>query len=162
MSTPQLIIDLINDTNHAQYKFKSTDVTLQTPQLDITTTRNSAVQVDAVPGSGFKGSVTVYYSRASLGNVGLPTQSMSEVSYTAQSVLDLLNQNLLIKIDQTTDLQPFTVPALNVGDILTLDLTAQDGSYAWIGSTEIALLFGLPPNVGDVSTIMNVTLPSGF
>lgn len=45
MSTPTLIINLVNESNNYNYKFKATDVELLAPQLDINTSRNTVVQV---------------------------------------------------------------------------------------------------------------------
>jgi hypothetical protein len=137
------------------------DVSFSDPQLDISTAKNSKIQLTARPGSGYKGSIWISYSRESLGNVHLPTQILSEVTFTVESILAALNAKLLVPIT-LEDLEPFTLPLLNVGDILTLDLSARSGSLAWIAATTISLLYGLPPNIDDVYTIFNSELPVKF
>lgn len=163
MSTKALLYSLIDQSQPQGHThvLDPNEMTIGDPMIDISTGHNTKIQLTAIPGSGYSGSMFVFYSRESIGNVGLPTQTLSEVNFTVESILDWLNQRLLVKLDMN-DLQSFTLPVLNVGDILTIQLVAKSESVAWIGSTEIALLYGLPPNVGELSTIMNVDLPRDF
>ena len=153
----ELLFQLIARSNTVKYKFKATDFDVAEPQLDINTGRNSKIQITAKPNSGFKGSLWLHYTRESIGNVSLPTQNLSEGPITIQSILAALNKKLLVPITPD-DVEFLTVPALSVGDICTLTLTPRSGSFAWIGSTEVSFLYGLPPNIDDISTIFNVDL----
>jgi hypothetical protein len=156
-----LLFQLINGSNKAKYKLKPSDVTASDPQIDITSERNSKILLTARPKSGLKGEVWVRYNRESIGNVHLPTQLLSEITFTIGSILAAINQKLLVPIT-AADLEPFDLPVLNVGDILTINLMTKANSFAWIGGTQISILFGLPPNIDDVSEIFNVRFPSIF
>lgn len=161
-TTNALLFELINSSNpEPHYKLKPADVVASDPQLDISTIKNSKILLTAVPGSGLKGTLWVYYSRESMGNVQLPTQLMSEQAFTVQSILAAINQKLLIPVT-LADIEPFSLPVLNVGDILTLDLVSHAESFAWVGSTEISILYGLPPEVEDAWTLFNTTLPANL
>lgn len=161
MSTQDLLFQLINESNPHKHPLTGLDVSIGAPQLDISTTKNSKIQLTAKPGSGYSGSVWIIYSRESMGNVHLPTQILSEVAFTVNSILAAINQKLLVPVT-LADLDPFTLPLLNVGDILTLNLSASSGSLAWISGTTISLLYGLPPNIDDVFNIFNLELPVKF
>ena len=160
-TTNVLLFQLINSSNTKKYKIKPTDVVASDPQLDISTANNSKIQLTALPGSGLKGDLWVHYSRESIGNLHLPTQLLSELTITVESILAVLNAHLLVPVT-ADDLESFSVPVLNVGDILAITLSARSGSFAWIGSMDFTVLYGLPPNVDDVSAIMNVGLPTYF
>ncbi len=161
MTTKDLLFDLINKSQpNGKHALTGMEVSFSDPSLDITTIRNSVTTLTALPGSGFKGSVLVHYSRESMGNLGLPTQQLQETPYILQGILDFLNQHLLVQIT-VDDIEPITIPSLNVGDILSIQLVAKTNSLAWIGSLDVQLLYGLPPNVDDVSTVFNTSLPHG-
>ena len=160
-TTNVLLFELINSSNKARYKIKPTDVIASDPQLDISTNSNSKILLTAAPKSGMSGQLWVYYNRESVSNVRLPTQLMSEITFTVESILLALNSKLLVPIT-LEDLEPFTLPVLNVGDILTINLKAREESFAWIGETQLSILFGLPPNIDDVVAIFDNSLPTIF
>lgn len=156
MTTKDLLFALINDANPRQNKLDDSEVSFDVPNTDISTPRNTRVMLTAKPGSGYKGTAYIYYNRCSVGNCGLPSRIISESAFTVENILARLNALTEIPV-AIEDLDPFSIPVMKVGDILLVTLTSKSYSLGWIGSTEIALLYGLPPNVEEVAdTIFNV------
>ena len=160
MVTQETLLNMINAANtRRRYRFKLSDFTYGAPVPDATRPGcNTKIILTARLGSGFKGKVPVYYGRWLLGNANLPTTLISEAPFTPNVVLNVLDESTIASLT-AEDATVVEIPPMSVGEIRTVTITARDESLGWISSTNIALLFGLPPNVDELYELMNVSLP---
>lgn len=158
MTTKDQLIALINDANIPRFPFAPSDITFGTPIADATSIHNTRIPVSAIPGSGYTGSVDVFYNRIALTDTAISAGLMSEDPITTEAIVAQMNRHPAVVLTEG-DMLPFTVPALQIGDIVTVQLQAHDDSLGWMGTAEVPLLFGLPPNSDELFDYMNHVLP---
>lgn len=159
MTTTSILIGLINEVNSLSRLLREEDITIGPPSQDISTIHNTRLPVTAVPGSGYKGVVDVFYNRVALSDTAIPTGIQSEDVFTSDMIIAQLDRHPAVPLE-TEDVQSFTAPDLQVGDITTITVTAEDQSLGWIGATDVSLLYGLPPNSDELYDLMNHQLPT--
>ncbi len=158
MTTTSILIGLINEANSLSFPLREEAVTIGPPSQDISTIHNTRLPVTAVPDSGYQGVVDVFYNRIALSDTAIPAGLQSEDIFTPEVIMDQLNRHPAVPLE-VVDVESFTVPDMQVGDIVTVQVTAESQSLGWIGTTSVSLLFGLPPNADDLYVVMNQTLP---
>lgn len=132
------LLDKIHDNNS-----KSSILTLDMVEFGLPTpadssSYNTTVTVKAKPGYRIKNTAIVKYNRWSLSVLGAGMVLNSQVDITPDMVFTKLNpvrKNILTM----EDLEPFSIPPMQVGESKTLRLYAKPDSYAWVGSIEITL-----------------------
>ncbi len=155
-----LIIDLINIANSTT--LDETKISFGTPSVltNNANNHNTGVQVNAVPGSGFRGSVDVTYNRLDIGllfkNISL-NLDVDLSGITNPSTKDLLTKlnskfGLGIEIEDIEDVAIDTSGSIPHNHTITM----ADNSLAYIGS--VALTIGPDPEVGEkLDTVIMTT-----
>lgn len=156
MTTKDKIVALIQEVNPTRVALKSEVLILDPPQIN-PGDRNTAITVRAVPGSGYTGEVTVHYNRIDLARTNA-SGLMSEQVITTDAILQHLNQHTELTV-LAEDLESIQVEVLEVGDTNTMTVTAKADSLGWVGTAEVAVLYGLPPNSDELYDLMNHLLP---
>lgn len=155
------LLNLVNANNLIQQPLTALDVTFSDPIVDIGSNWNTKVTVSAVPGSRYTGSVDVCYTRPHLVelNNSVINNMLSEVPFTPEIILDFLNTSRGTDF-QYSDVENIPIPLLCVGEIASINLTMKSNSLAWIGDTNISVLYGLPSNTNILHDLVNHILPS--
>ena len=160
MSSLTKLLALLNKDNPAFVPFSLDNVALSQPIPDSTTIRNTKITISAIPGNGsYTGQVSVFYDRVDVNElIANQPGLMSESPITFETIVSILNNDLAADI-LATELEPFTVPDMAVGDIETVVLTASQDSLGWKGTTPVDILYGLPFEVNKLHQLVNFTLP---
>lgn len=161
MSGPNTLLNLINSENPHQKDLTLADVTFSEPTIDIGENWNTKVTVDSIPGSRYIGSVEVCYMRPHLAelNNSVISTIISEVPFTPEIILNLLNTSR--GTDFTVgDMEEITIPVINMGDIASITLVMKSNSLAWVGDTNVSVLYGLPSNTNLLHELLNHVFPS--
>lgn len=158
MTTKDNLIALINQANALEFPLSVNSVTFADPVPVADDVHDTSVTLQALPHSGYKGSVAIHYNRIGLSEITSTTGLFSETPFTIDSVVARLNQHPTTPLE-VTDIQAVSIPNLNVGGVATIQLQAEAGSLGWNGTNEVTLMFGLPPNVDELFNFMNSQLP---
>lgn len=161
MSDANTLLNLINATNIIQQPLTLEDVSFSAPIIDIGDGWNTKVTVDSLPGSRYIGSVDVCYNRPHLVelNNSVINNIISEVPFTPEIILELLNTSR--GTDFTVDdMEIITIPVIGIGDVASITLTMKSNSLAWIGDTNVSVLYGLPSNTDILHQLVNHILPN--
>ena len=159
MINTSTLLGLINQANPSSPVLSLNDVTFGFPQSDIGANYNTKITVSSVPGSGYFGTVDVFYHRIDLTELGQYLKVLSEEPFTSDLIIQSIGRNRVADLD-VRDFEALTIPDLQIGDYGTITLTAEPKSLGWVGTTEVSLVLGLPENVDLLHTLMNFTLPS--
>lgn len=129
--------------------------------------RNTSVELTAVTGEGYRGSVAFNYTRLALdGEVETtPTEfSVEETDVEADVATALINQLKLLESEvQSTD---FVAPVVDVDgnqeSAGSITLVAKEGSFLYVGTLTIVLNAKLDPTLEDTFTVTDLTGFEGF
>ena len=105
---------------------------------------NTKVTVTAKPGSGYSGSVDVYYRRIHLMRFE-GTQVAVECKITPEILIEALNRchSTFLSLDDLQPIDPTTLPCQS-GVVRCLELISLDNSLGWYGSVRVPVVFGIP------------------
>ena len=161
MSGFNSLLNLINSENPQQQNLTAADVSFSTPVVDVGFGWNTKVIVNSVPGSRYIGSVEVCYTRPNLLelNNSVINNIISEVPFTPEIILDLLNTSRGTDFT-VTDMEVITIPVINMGDVASITLVMKSNSLAWVGDTNVSVLYGLPSNTNILHSLLNNLFPS--
>lgn len=153
------IVRLIKEKNpQTAQKLKSTDVVVSNVEVVASGPYNSMARVSATPSSDYYGGVEVFYNRIPLSVLGEEIALRSAMPITLQLVVDCINKTKNAHL--TVDDVEITVPTnLKVGDVGTVTVRAKANSLGWIGSVDVAYLYGLPEEIDILHIHVNFTLP---
>lgn len=155
------LLNLINADNPIQQPLTLADVSFDPPVVDIGNGWNTKVRVNSLPGSRYIGSVDVCYHRPDLIelNNSVINNIISEVPFTPEIILDLLNTSR--GTDFTVDdMEVINIPSMNPGDATEVTLIMKANSFAWVGATNISVLYGLPTNTDILHNLLNHVMPN--
>ena len=153
------IIRLIKEKNpQTAQSLKSTDVVVSKVEAIANGQYNSKAMVSATPSSDYYGGVEVFYNRIQLSVLGEDIAIRSALPITLQLVVDYINKtkNAHLTVD---DVEMVVPTNLNVGDVGTVTVRAKADSLGWIGSVDVAYLYGLPEEIDILHIHVNFTLP---
>ena len=130
----------------------------------ISNVSNTNVVLTAVSNAGYTGEVTVNYNRLHLDDLAssLPggvIELLSEFPFTEDRIVELVSKRFHIPL-AITDLTSISVPAMDIGDIDTVDLDAAPDSIGWMGTMSVNVLYGLPANIAVLHDFVNNIMPS--
>lgn len=134
--------ELLNKTFTPQKDFTETNIKFQEPVEEVSADYNTTVDVKGVVGKGYYGTVSIKYKRVDLADLGTQVEIRSEKQLQPQDFCDLINSiaDAFISVE---DLQPFTIPTLEVGVVKApVTIRANPGSVAWTGEVVILVTFG--------------------
>lgn len=125
---------------------------------------NTKVTLSAIPGSGYKGSVDVYYQRTSL--LEAFTSSRPLVQESPFAVQDIINKldsryQAMLTLDDLLPVDPSLLPTQS-GIVTWLTLQAQPLSLAWVGAVRVALVYGIPDQARVLHHTLHHVLPNGY
>jgi hypothetical protein len=160
MSSQEKLLALINQDNPNPFPLTLAQVTFSDPVAVDNQLWNTKVTVSSVPGSGYYGDVDVNYKRNSFSELGDSVTVMSELPFTIETIVALLNTTRATYLT-VDDIESIEVSIMDVGDIGTVVLNAKSTSLGWLGSVTLTALYGLPMDVDILHILMNHTLPSG-
>jgi len=131
------------------------------PQPGVGDEWNTMVTVTAKPGSGYSGSVNVYYRRVDLQKFAGTQILDRECRFTPQAIIDALN-NCYKSFLSLEDLQAITDSDLpcQSGVVKCLTLSALENSLGWIGAVTLPVVFGIPAEACRLHTLLNHTMPA--
>lgn len=157
MGSKEKLLALINADNPRPLSpLTFADVTFSPAVIATGGPKNTKVKVSAIPGSGYKGSVNVYYDRLDMSVLG-PFSFTSETPFTFEEILQMVNeatgQDFVLD-----DIAEIDCSWMEIGDISLTRLEATDQSLEWMGQTELNLLYGLPGNTDVLHYLLNHTL----
>jgi hypothetical protein len=159
--SPDKLLALLNADNPAPYKFTFNNVSFSLPATDNGPNWNTRVRVSGVPGSAYTGQVNVFYRRVPLSEpFDVMPGLMSDVPFTPNDVLNELNGPRVAADMTMSDLMPFTIPEMVLGDAETIHVHAHPNSLAWIDKGTTVLMLGLSDPFDKLHKLVNVTLPS--
>lgn len=110
----------------------------------------------------YSGLVYINYNQFDLSTITTDEngiQLMSEAPFTPQSIVEMIAEQYSVPLT-LEDLETFTAPSMNVGDITTITLSAQATSLRWTGSVSIALLYGVPENLQSLHQLVANVMPA--
>lgn len=174
MSGYETLLNIVNADNPIQQPLTAADVVFSDPVIDIGPNWNTKVTITAIPGSRYTGSVDVCYHRELLDalNNSVINEVISDVPFTPELILSLLNasRNTTFTLSDMVccDCGPvcncnkggISIPDINLGDVASINLTIRSNSLAWIGDTNISVLYGLPTNIGLLHQLLNHVFPN--
>lgn len=141
MSNKQEIIDLVNSNNPGlALSLDSVDMTTPAIDTDDIVESNTVVTILPKDGSGYKGNVTVHYHRVPMSDIPTPTTLTSNVPFTPEIVLNLLNTQRNTDF-VVSEVEPITIPPMDPNVPVTITITATADSYGWTGSTQVDLVY---------------------
>lgn len=153
------ILRLIKEKNtQTAQNLKSTDIVVSKTEALANGPYNSKAFVSATPSSDYYGGVEVFYNRIPLSVLGEDIALRSAMPITLQLVVDYINKtkNAHLTVD---DVEMIVPTNLKVGDIGTVTVRAKAESLGWIGSVDVAYLYGLPEEIDILHIHVNFTLP---
>ena len=158
MSATDILLALINADNPNRRPIKKESVTFSAPVAVAGEGWNTKVTVRSVPGKGYEGDVDVTYHRVELTELG-HAALLSDAQFTPEMVIELINElkGTLLTLD---DVEPFTVPVLDVGEFREVKLTIKSDSFGWTGEAYVEILFGLPTLINELHQLVTFTMPS--
>ncbi len=153
------LLALINSSSNAAVPFDLTNISFGTQVPDSSTSQNTKITVQSVAGAGYVGSVDLFYNRISLTELGNVVWLFSDVPFTPDSVIALLNasMNSFLLVD---DVDSVVIPTMRVGDICIVSLIAKPDSINWTDNIDTSLIIGFPSFEDSFNTLMNFTLPA--
>lgn len=159
------IVDLINKNNTLYHPLTVNKLTPSLPQVAVNSTKNTVLTISAVFGSGYTGSVDVYYNRIDLSQLGSAVEVSSEEAFTVDSFLQAMIDKYGLSI-VSEDLLPYDVSAIQTLEETTVTLTAHPCSLMWKGTIGVSTAVGLPsPTTLELldtfvqQTLANLTKP---
>ena len=122
---------------------------------------NTMVTVIAKPGSGYSGSVNVFYRRVDLQRFAGTEALMRECKFTPQAIIDALNKCYLsfLSLEDLHEITEADLPCAT-GVVRCLTLTALDNSLGWIGTVTLPVVFGIPKEASRLHWLLNHTMPA--
>lgn len=122
---------------------------------------NTKITVTAKPGSGYTGSVDVYYRRNDLRKFEGTASLVQECRFTTDTFLDALNRCQTVALGWE-DLEPFDPKRLpcRAGVIRCIELKALDTSLGWFGTVVVPVVIGIPAEANALHQLIHNTLPS--
>lgn len=159
MSKYAKLLELLNADNPNPIPFDTTNISISEPLVDIGSDHNTKVTLSSISGTGFIGSVDVFYKRINLTELGTDIWLFSEVPFTQDIVMSILNttRDAFLVVE---DLEQISVPGMRVGDIRSIIFTAKNNSMNWIGQNSASIIIGFPGISNTLNQLMNFTLPS--
>ncbi len=153
MSSFDRIMEMVRAKNIPAYPLVPSEVSLDNPAIDASSTHNTRVTMRAQAGSDYTGQVDLFYTRVSLTLLGV-LELVQEQPFTYQDVLGIINQR---KVAQMTpdDFTLSDIPVMETGVVTPFTLSAKDSSLVWLGNTQVTLLTGIPNEASGLSTFLN-------
>lgn len=123
--------------------------------------RNTQVVVSAVPGSGFAGSQTLRFTRIDLAGVSEQAVSIQLDDQSTVASIKAAIVDQLALADSEVALSITEMPDFAESNEVVVQLSANEGSYGYIGSVSVTLVAPVVPDV-QLSDVLTVTDLNGF
>lgn len=122
---------------------------------------NTKVTVTAKPGSGYSGSVDVYYRRSNLQKFLGTNVLIQECRFTPESIIAALNScyNSFLSLDDLEPIDPANLPC-HAGVLRCLELTALDNSLGWFGVVRVPVVIGIPAQADKLHHLIHTVMPA--
>ena len=150
------LLALLNRDNPSDTPFTADNVTFSNLSVNTTNNRNTKITVNEVPGAGFIGTIDVYYNRIDFQELDSNVWLFSDVPFTSDITINLLNTFRNCVFLQASDVQPLVIPGMRVGDIVVMGLVANATSINWIGQTQLSLFMGFPVIADFLNQLVNI------
>lgn len=153
------LLALVNRDNHTNLTDTQVTVNAAAVNADSSIARDTVVKIDAIPGKGYRGSVTVYYNRIDLGvlflNVGANVGLTVAEGDDSNKLIPLLNA----KYGTHFEVGDLVVVPLEVStDIKEVTLAAVGGNVMYEG--QFVVKYGLAETALD--SVVLITTLDGF
>lgn len=121
---------------------------------------NTKVTVTARPGSGYGGSVDIYYRRIPLTRFEGTVSLCQEDRFTPESLIEALNRcyNSFLSLEDLEHIDPDTLPC-QAGVVRCLELTALPDSLGWFGVVRVPVVIGIPLNSYRLHQLIHHKMP---
>jgi len=146
------VLQLVNDANdHLRLPITLDNVDMSLPvkkQDGAGVDRNTGVQLQGIPGMGYKGSVEVFYNRHDLdelfGGAGVIAKARTNGEITAQWLIDQLNvkYGLYLELAEVEDFVLPEFPSLETTH--PIEIVVKEHSWNWAGTVTVETTFGNP------------------
>ena len=157
MATPyDQLLALINQDNPVTPPFDLTNISFSNPVPNTTNSGNTMITVNALPNAEFVGSIDVYYNRIDFKDLDATVWLFSDLPFTEDITVGLLNTFRNCIFLQATDIVPLTIPDMRIGDIVVMNLTAQPNSINWVGQTSMSMFMGFPVIANFLDELVNL------
>ena len=142
MSSADKLLELINEANLPPKVLTNINVTFGTVAIDTGADgRNTNLVITGVPVNGYRGDVTIRYTRLDLSDIVADTLRTNQTLSKAV-VVGLVNQAYGMFLAED-DLEDFTIPPLDSSNITaTISLTADVASVGFVGTVDLVLDYG--------------------
>jgi len=154
------VLNYLNTDNVNQVPLTLADITFSNPVPSNITVDNTLITVSAIAGSGYEGSVELYYNRIDFAELGSTVWLFSDIEFTTDIVISLLNTDRNCIFLDNTDIATLNIPYMVSGDVASVILTAQENSINWTGSTVLSLFMGFPIISNTLHELVNTTFPA--
>lgn len=153
MSSFDRLTEMVEEKNTPTYPLTRDSIRYVGVASDPSNQWNTRVTMQARPGSGYVGSVQLFYTRANLTALGT-LEFSQEAPFTIAQLCEMINAE---KASQMTaeDLSNTYIPQMETGVVTTLILGAAEDSLVWLGNTQVSLLTGIPAKAPDLSNFLN-------
>ena len=129
----------LNQMFSPQLPFSASTMTFGTPS--VVSGATTSIDLIAVPGGGYYGTVTVQYQRQQLSSLGSPIL-VRPGDYTVDNVIALLS-NLTDAYLDANDVIIGPIPTVQPGQTKSLYIQAAPGSLGWVGDIQVTLKYGV-------------------
>ena len=129
----------LNQMFSPQLPLSAATMTFGTPS--VVSGATTSIDLSAVPGGGYYGSVTVQYLRQQLSSLGTPTL-VRPGDYSVENVVALLS-NLTDAYLDASDVIIGVIPSVAPGQTKSLYIQAAPHSLGWVGDIQVTLAYGV-------------------